>query len=79
MGQLPFGFTVGTDGDTLITAEAEQMVIQRIRRMREDGHTLKAIAKQLVSDCVPNKAGKIRWNTTQIHRLLKRTTFPISS
>lgn len=76
MGQLPFGYTVGTDGDTLVAADAEQQTIRRVHQMRNEGHTLKDIAAQLVSDYVPNKAGRVRWNTTQIHRLLKRTTYP---
>ncbi|MCA9013007.1 MAG: recombinase family protein [Planctomycetaceae bacterium] len=76
MGQLPFGFTVGADGDKLVSAELEQKVIQQIHRLRKDGHTLQAIARQLVAERVPNKAGRIRWNTTQIHRLLQRSSPP---
>ena len=79
MGQIPFGFRVDTDGDTLIAAHSEQRVIQDVQRMRHEGRTLKAIAAQLVSEHVPNKAGRVRWNTTQIHRLLKRTTYPTIS
>ena len=79
MGQIPFGFKVGTDGDTLIAAHPEQQVIHDVQRMRKAGRTLKAIAEQLVSDRVPNKAGRIRWNTTQIHRMLRRSTFPVNT
>lgn len=79
MGQIPFGFKVDTDGDTLVEANGEQQIIHQVQRMRNEGRTLKAIAEKLVSDRVPNKAGRIRWNTTQIHRLLQRTTHPICS
>ena len=72
MGQVPFGFTVGIDGDTLVEASHEQQVIQSVMKLRQDGHTLRAIAEQLTVDKVPNKSGRIRWNTTQIHRLLNR-------
>ena len=74
MGQLPFGSTVGADGDTLVDDDAEQGVIRRVRQMRDEGRTLQAIARQLVADRVPNKSGRINWNTTQVHRLLKRNT-----
>ncbi len=72
MGQVPFGFAVAADGDTLIPAENEQRVIRRVIELRREGRTLKAIAEQLTFERFPNKSGRIQWNTTQIHRLLNR-------
>jgi site-specific DNA recombinase len=72
MGQIPFGFAVAADGDTLVPATNEQEVIERVRALRQEGKTLKLIAAQLEADRVPNKAGRHSWNTTQIHRLLSK-------
>jgi site-specific DNA recombinase len=73
MGQIPYGFTIGDDGDTLVAADLEQNTIRCVKQMRTEGRTLKAIAAQLTDDRVLNKAGRVRWNTTQIHRMLTRT------
>lgn len=72
MGQVPFGFQVDADGDTLVPSNHEQQVILRVHRCRMEGQTLKAIALGLMDDNIPNKAGRIQWNTTQVHRLLQR-------
>jgi DNA invertase Pin-like site-specific DNA recombinase len=72
MGQIPFGYTVAADGDTLVPAPEEQAVIQHVRAMRQQGATLKAIAEKLQADRVLNKAGRPRWNTTQVHRMLSK-------
>jgi site-specific DNA recombinase len=74
MGQVPFGFRVDGDGDTLVPSFQEQEVIHRVQAWRAEGKTLRAIAECLIADQVPNKAGRVRWNTTQIHRLLQRST-----
>lgn len=73
MGQVPFGFRVDEDGDTLVPSDQEQQVILRVHRWRAEGRTLQAIAKGLMDEEVPNKAGRVHWNTTQIYRLLQRT------
>lgn len=72
MGQLPFGQTVADDGETLAVDAVESAVIRQIHELRQQGLTLQAIADRLVAQNVPNKAGRVRWNTTQIHRLLSR-------
>lgn len=72
MGQIPFGYVVAPDGDTLVPFEREQNVIRQVSKMKAAGHTLKAIAESLKSQKVQNKAGRCSWNTTQIHRLLRR-------
>jgi site-specific DNA recombinase len=75
MGQIPFGFRVDTDGDSLVTSVDEQRVISMVHQWRDEGQTLQKIAERLVELKIPNKAGRIRWNTTQIYRLLKRNAF----
>lgn len=79
MGQIPFGFRVDTDGDSLVTSVEEQRVISMVRQWRDEGQTLQKIAERLIEMKVPNKAGRIRWNTTQIYRLLKRNAFRCKS
>ena len=73
MGQIPYGYMVGADGDTLVPAEFEQRVIRDVQEMRLAGCTLRAIAEELVAKRIPNKSGRCSWNTTQIHRLLRRS------
>ena len=73
MGQIPFGFRVDTDGDSLVAQADEQLVISAVHQWRSEGQTLQKIAERLVEMKIPNKAGRIRWNTTQVHRLLQRT------
>jgi site-specific DNA recombinase len=72
MGQVPFGFQVDDDGDTLVPSDHEQQVILQVHRWRAEGQTLQSIAQGLMDEKVPNKSGRISWNTTQVHRLLRK-------
>lgn len=72
MGQIPFGQSIAEDGDTLVINDTEADVIRQVRTLRQQGLTLQAIANHLESQHIPNKSGRVRWNTTQIHRLLAR-------
>lgn len=47
MGQVPYGFTLGEDGDRLLPDAEEQEILQEIRRRRAAGETLQTIANDL--------------------------------
>ena len=79
MGQIPFGFRVDTDGDSLVASADEQLVISKVHQWRTEGRTLQKIAERLVEMKIPNKAGRIRWNTTQVHRMLLRNVFRVNA
>ena len=49
-GKLPFGYAKGPDGD-LVTVEAEQSVIERIKALRAEGKPLRAIQADVASGC----------------------------
>lgn len=42
-------------------------VVQRIRAMREDGMSLRAIAGQLDLECVPTPRGGATWSASAVH------------
>jgi site-specific DNA recombinase len=71
-GQIPFGKMLDTDGETLINEPNEQKAIQLIIDLRAKGLTYNAIAKELEQRNIQNKAGRVKWNETQISRILKR-------
>ncbi|MFF4810013.1 recombinase family protein [Micromonospora chersina] len=48
-------------------------VIRRIRRLRSNGHTLRAIADQLNADRVPTAHGGDRWHNPTIRGVLGRS------
>lgn len=48
-GRKPFGFRVGSDGE-LVEDVAEQKAIQKARRLRKQGKSLRAIAETLKKD-----------------------------
>ncbi|MEU2661213.1 recombinase family protein [Micromonospora sp. NPDC007220] len=48
-------------------------IIRRIRRLRSNGHTLRAIADQLNADQVPTAHGGDRWHSSTIRGVLSRS------
>lgn len=72
IGQIPFGFQLAEDGETLEPNAYEQESIRIINELRADGETLQAIATKLEEMEIRNKSGNVKWNTTQIHRIVKQ-------
>ena len=73
IGAAPYGFDLGEDGSTLVPNEAEQKVIEKIRRMRGNGQTLKGIAEILTARGIPTKTGRSRrWTHQAVARILDR-------
>ena len=69
-GRCPFGYRRAGDGVHLEADPAEQRVIARVKRLREEGLSIRAVAHRLNEDNVPAR-GK-RWHPTTVARLLDR-------
>jgi len=48
-------------------------VLVKVRTMRAEGQTMKAIAERLTDDGIPTATGRSRWSTSTIQRILERT------
>jgi DNA invertase Pin-like site-specific DNA recombinase len=70
-GQIPYGFTLATNGVALIVNEAEQAVIAQIQALRTAGHSLREIAQELNRQSIPTQKGQ-PWNHNTIDSILKR-------
>jgi len=72
-GEVPFGFQLAADGESLVADENEQRIIELIRSLREvDGMSYRAIAAELDARSIPaKKAGT--WNHVTIKNILTRT------
>jgi site-specific DNA recombinase len=71
IGEIPFGWTVVADGKTLVENPEEQEAIMLVRSMHHDGHSLRAIATELVRRGIPSKKGG-SWSHKQVASLLQR-------
>ncbi len=73
LGQVPFGFDLADDGQTLIPNMSERKTIHLMQSLRSKGHSLRAIATRLESTMIATKAGNKRWTHTAVQSILKRT------
>ncbi len=71
-GCIPYGYSLGNDGETLLPIAAEQEVIQRILRLRSGGSTLVAIADDLNAGGVITKNAGKSWYGSTVASILKR-------
>jgi site-specific DNA recombinase len=72
LGQVPFGFDLATDGETLIVNAAEQRAIRLMQEWRKDGRSLRAIAKKLGESGICTKSGNLRWTHAAVQSILRR-------
>jgi len=56
-GNVPFGYQLGADGQTLEANADEQRVIELLRRLRTAGYTLREIADELNAQGVTTRRG----------------------
>jgi len=75
-GTTPLGFQ--RDGDQLVEDATELEVIQRMRALRREGLSLRAIADRLNAEAVPTKQGA-RWYHTTVRYLLRNPLYGSSS
>jgi DNA invertase Pin-like site-specific DNA recombinase len=71
VGNVHYGFEVGSDGVHLVECPAEQAVLAEIREMRAAGMSLLAISSELNRRGISRRGGG-SWDHGFISRLLKR-------
>jgi DNA invertase Pin-like site-specific DNA recombinase len=69
--KIPFGYTLSTDGTTLLPNPVEQSAIVRIIKRRSQGMTLAAIAKSMETEGVKTREGG-RWYPATIAAIIQR-------
>ncbi len=72
VGNVPYGFTIASDGATLEPNPAEQPVVDLIATLRESGQTLAQIRDTLHFREIPNRRGNTRWRLNTISDVAKR-------
>lgn len=68
-GSVPYGYTLGADGRTLVPVEGEQTVIARARALAAEGRTLRAVAAQLAAEGHVSRKGS-SFFAAQVGRML---------
>lgn len=70
VGSVPLGCRVALDGQALEPDPAEQAVLARVRELRREGVSLRAILARLNAEGTPARGG--RWHLTSLARLVRR-------
>jgi site-specific DNA recombinase len=71
VGNIQFGYRLGTDGKHVEPDAAEQAVLEEIRNLRHRGHTLRGIAAALNRRALHTRLGTA-WRLEHVARILKR-------
>ncbi len=71
IGTLPYGYRLAADGLHLLADEAEQAVIENVRRLAREGMSQRAIVIELATRGVVGRKG-VPLQQTQVARLLLR-------
>jgi DNA invertase Pin-like site-specific DNA recombinase len=69
-GNVPFGYSVKPDGHTLTVCPDEQQVLAHLKRLRDEGLSLRAIASKLNARGFHTRSGT-PWRHEYVVRLLK--------
>ncbi len=77
VGKIPFGFDLGTDGESLIENDVEQAALQRIYSLRCEGMSLRKIAEELRHLGIKTKEGKEAWSAKVVRSMLNRPKTPV--
>ncbi len=72
-GDVPFGYSLDIDGQTLKEDAKEQEVIRLMKQLKREGHSLRSICRTLEKDGYLTKTGKTTWHHQSIGQILKRT------
>jgi site-specific DNA recombinase len=76
-GPVPLGFERG-EGRKLVAVADEAATVDRVRELRRDGLSLRAIATKLVAEGRSTKLGG-RWHAVTIAKLLRRALIGVSA
>jgi len=71
-GDVPFGYCLDVDGQTLTEDPKEQEVIRLMKDLKEKAYSLRSICRELEKEGHLTKAGKIKWHPQIIAQILKR-------
>ena len=69
-GQVPYGMRLAADGLHLEPEQAEQAVIGRVRELRAEGQTVRAIVEALNAAGAPARGAA--WHATSVRRMLAK-------
>lgn len=72
-GDLPYGYELGPDGETLRESTAEQRVIAVARKLRAEGHSLREVARRLAARKMFPREGDV-FHAAQIKRMTDEET-----
>lgn len=67
-GPVPYGFR--REGANLVEHPEQRAVLERIRSMRVQGMSLRAIVTWLNENCVPTPRGSAKWFVNTLHQVL---------
>jgi DNA invertase Pin-like site-specific DNA recombinase len=70
-GEIPFGYSLASDGVSLEENPAEQQTISKVSSLRLQGLTYSAIARLLNREGIPTRCGG-KWYPMQISNIVKR-------
>jgi DNA invertase Pin-like site-specific DNA recombinase len=79
VGQIPFGKKLAKDGKSLVDNEQEMKIVILVKRLRKQGKSYNKIADELIKQRMKNRSGNVKWNTTQIYRLVTNTSPKLTS
>lgn len=68
-GELPYGYQIGDDGETLEPSPKEQLVIGAARKLHKAGYSLREVARRLRTRGMLSRDGA-EFHATQIKRML---------
>lgn len=71
-GQIPFGYNLSSDGVHLVKNENEQKAITIVNELHASGESYQSIANKLTELNITNKKGIVKWNKTQVYRILSK-------
>jgi hypothetical protein len=71
VGTVPYGYSLGADGVSLVPVPEEQAVLGLVRDLRQAGESMRAIAAELTARGIPAKNGDT-WKHSTIQRILSR-------
>lgn len=67
-GDVPYGYELSPDGETLQTSATEQRVIAAARSLRDEGHSLREVGRRLLARGLFPREGR-EFHAAQIKRM----------
>lgn len=71
-GNVPFGWDEA-EGGRLVPNDAEQAVVDFLRRRRAEGASFRDLVRELEADHVPTKSGLLTWTPATVRGVLLRS------